>query len=96
MNERPLFESIMPVVLILSVVVFSLAYFKKVEINLREGIFLGIVFLLISLVLDFFMFIWGPIKMSVSDYIKDIGLTYLLIPIITIALGYSPPNKKES
>lgn len=33
------------------------------------------------------MFMQGPMKMSVLDYIKDIGLTYLIIPAITIGMG---------
>jgi hypothetical protein len=89
-TERPLFESIMPVVLAASTVFFSIIYFSKLEINfLKEGIYLGLLWLIISIGIDMLMFSWGPMKMSFIDYIKDIGLTYILIPVVTIGIGFS-------
>jgi hypothetical protein len=89
-TERPLFESIMPVVLTASTVFFTAVYFSKLEINfLKEGIYLGIIWLIINIGIDMLMFSWGPMKMSFIDYIKDIGLTYILIPVITIGMGFS-------
>ena len=41
-----------------------------------------------SLGLDLLMFMWGPMKMSLADYMMDIGLVYLTTPTITIGLGY--------
>jgi hypothetical protein len=38
---------------------------------------------------DFLFFIWGPIKMPVASYIKEIGVGYLIYPIITIGFGYA-------
>lgn len=88
-NNRPLFESIMPVGLSLGVVFFSYQYFKRFKKDyLRESVKLGIYWLLISLVLDSLMFFDGPMKMSLSEYISDIGVTYLMIPIITTGCGY--------
>jgi hypothetical protein len=86
--ERPLFESIMPVILSLFTVLFSFIYFKHVDIDFfKEGIYLGITWFLVNFIIDQFMFSWGPMQMSFSDYVKDIGVTYLLIPIITIGIG---------
>ena len=83
-----LFESIMPIIITISVVAFSNLYFKRVgEAFLREGVLLGIIWFVISLVLDLLMFIEGPMKMIFSDYMIDIGLTYLIIPVITIGSG---------
>jgi hypothetical protein len=48
----------------------------------------GGLWLLISMVFDLFMFSWGPMAMSFADYMKDIGLTYLIYPIVTIGIGY--------
>ena len=88
-NDRALFESIMPVVLTLSVVSLTTFYFEKTNANfLREGIIVGVVWLGISLALDLLMFVRGPINMSLNDYLKDIGLTYLIIPTITVGLGF--------
>jgi len=88
-SDRPFFESIMPVAIVIVTVIFSVLYFKKVETNfLKEGIFLGIVFFAISIVIDLLMFSKGPMAMSFINYVKDIGFTYLLIPAITIGMGY--------
>jgi hypothetical protein len=48
---------------------------------------------LISIVIDLFMFMWGPMKMSIGDYMADIGLTYLIIPAITVGAGFLLYNK---
>jgi hypothetical protein len=37
--------------------------------------------------LDSLMFSGGPMKMSLNQYVMDIGVTYLMIPAITIGLG---------
>lgn len=89
-NERPLFESIMPVVLVLSIALFVYFYFKKVKTDfLKEGALLGSIWFAISIGLDLLMFMWGPMKMSFVDYMKDIGTTYIIIPIVVIAMAYS-------
>lgn len=89
-SDRPLFESIMPIVVTLCTVIFSILYFEKVYSKfLREGILLGVLWLVISLVIDLIMFMPdSPMHMSFINYVKDIGLTYLMIPIITIGFGY--------
>ena len=90
-SKRPLFESIMPLVITISVVVFSYLYFKNIDKDVKaEGAKLGIVFLLISLIIDLIMFMPNsPMHMNLLDYINDIGLTYLMIPVITIGMGYA-------
>ena len=88
-NDRIFFESIMPVAVVLAVVVFAVAYGKQVKgIILAEWIRLGMLWLLISVAIDLLMFSAGPMKMSLVDYVKDIGFTYLMIPIITAGFGY--------
>jgi hypothetical protein len=84
-----LFESIMPVVITTSVVFFSILHFRKVGLRfIREGVVLGAVWFVISLALDLLMFMWGPMKMTFINYMMDIGLTYLIIPTVTIGIGY--------
>lgn len=88
-SNRPLFESIMPVAVGIAVVIFTILYFKKVESNfVKEGVLLGIVFFCVSFIIDLSMFMWGPMKMSFGEYLSDIGVTYLLMPVITIGFGY--------
>ena len=44
---------------------------------------------LISVMLDLVMFLpESPMRMDIVNYVKDIGLTYLMIPTITIGFGY--------
>jgi EamA domain-containing membrane protein RarD len=84
-QERPLFESIMPVVVTLCTTIFTLRYFRKIDgAYLREGVLLGVCWFLICIAIDLLLFTWGPMHMSVLDYFKDIGLTYLIIPTITV------------
>ena len=95
-SNRALFESIMPIVITVSVVFFAYLYFKKLDNNfVKEGAMLGIIWLAISFVIDLAMFMQGPMKMPFADYIMDIGLTYLIIPTITIGFGYLRKTKTE-
>lgn len=88
-SDRTFFETIMPVAITLTVVVLSYLYFAGMKGNyLREGIVVGVLWLAISLVLDLLMFSWGPMAMGITDYLKDIGLTYLIYPIVTVGIGY--------
>jgi hypothetical protein len=48
---------------------------------------LGIVFLVVSVAIDLLMFGWGPMKMAFVDYLKDIGLTYMVMPMITVGMA---------
>lgn len=88
-SARPLFESIMPVTVTLVVVAFGITYFKSVTRGfIREGIFLGLLWMAVSLLIDApLMLLGGPMKMSVGEYVADIGLTYLIMPTVTIGLG---------
>lgn len=96
-SHRPLFESILPLIITISVVIFSYLYFKNVDKNVKtEGIKLGIIFLLINLIIDLIMFMPNsPMHMNLLDYISDIGLTYLMIPVITIGMGYAIDREKS-
>jgi hypothetical protein len=94
---RALFESIMPVVVTLATVSFGVVYFKKVESGfLKEGVVVGALWLLISVVIDLPLMLSGPINMSLVDYMADIGLTYLIIPAIMIGLGMALEPKART
>jgi len=95
-SNRALFESIMPIVITISVIFFAYQYFRKLYTNfVKEGVLLGLIWLAISLIIDLAMFMQGPMKMSFANYIMDIGLTYLIIPTITIGFGYLCENKRK-
>jgi hypothetical protein len=87
-SARPLFESIMPVVVTVATVAFALLYFRRVGTShVREGIMLGALWYVISVVIDLPLMLTGPIGMSLGGYMADIGLTYLIIPAVTIGFG---------
>ena len=87
--QSPLFETIMPVTLTLCVVFFSVLYFRKMNKGfLSEAIKLGIIWFVLSIIIDLLIFMWGPMKMSFINYMMDIGFTYLIYPIVTIGFGY--------
>ena len=92
-NERPLFESIMPVALVLAVTFASTRNLKSIT-NLSSGVKIGVIWLAVNFIIDQFMFSAGPMKMAFIDYMKDIGVTYLLIPVIPAGIGYALEKKK--
>jgi hypothetical protein len=49
---------------------------------------IGAVWAVLSILFDLPLFMAGPMHMHIADYVQDIGVTYLMIPIITVALGY--------
>ena len=89
-TNRALFESIMPVVLTITLIFFSILFFKRVnEDYFKEGIIVGISWFFISLIIDLLLFLpESPMQMSISEYMIDIGLTYLMIILIPLGFGY--------
>jgi hypothetical protein len=90
-EERPLFESIMPVVLATATVVASCHYFVHLRTQqglARHGLVLGATWFAVNLALDGLMFSRGPMQMAPGDYFKDIGITYLMIVVIPAGFGY--------
>ena len=88
-SNRALFESIMPAVVTICVVFFTILHLRKTSAGfLKEGFIIGIVWYLICIVIDLFMFMWGPMKMTFGQYMADIGLTYVIIPTVTVGYGY--------
>ena len=88
-SSRPLFESIMPVSIAIAVTVFGVRYLRAVHARfLQEGALLGLLWLVISVVIDApLMLLGGPMQMTVAQYAADIGVTYLMIPVITIGIA---------
>ena len=67
-NERPLFESIMPVALVLAVTVASIKNSKSIT-NFASGLRMGLVWFVVNLVIDLLAFSAGPMKMAFFYYI---------------------------
>jgi len=87
-SSRALFESIMPVVLAVSTVAFAVLYFRRVRSAfVREAMLLGLLWFMISVVIDLPLMMTGPMQMTLLEYAADIGLAYVIIPVITIGIG---------
>jgi hypothetical protein len=88
-TDQTLFETIMPVTLTFCVAIFFILYLMGVKKGyLKEGIIVGFIWLIMSIAIDLLMFIEGPMKMPPDRYMIDIGLTYLIYPIVTTSMGY--------
>ena len=83
-----LFKSIMIVVGSLVGTVLMVVLFLRIhESYLREGILIGFSWLLINWVLDALVLV--PMSgMNAATYFSQIGIRYLVIPIIAIGMGF--------
>lgn len=69
-------------------VLLLVIYFRGIEKNyLKEGIIVGLTWLIINWLLDFVILL--PLaKVNMAIYFSQTGLRYLIIPIISIGMGY--------
>lgn len=88
-SSRALFESIMPVAVAGATVALGVVYMARVSRGfVREGVLLGCLWLAICVAIDApLMLFGGPMHMTIGEYLADIGVTYLMIPVITTGLG---------
>ena len=88
------FKSIMIVVGGLVGVTLAVMYFKEIGTDhVREGITIGVIWLVINLGIDLVFVSMGFFPMTVTQYFTDIGLRYLSIPIYTTGMGYALMQK---
>jgi len=89
-----LFKSIMIVVGSFWAAFLLVSYFKKIDADyFREGISVGLTWFGINIPLDLLVLI--PMSgMSIVDYFTQIGIRYLAIPAMSIAVGTALENKK--
>jgi len=88
-----LFKSIMIVVGAISGAFLLVFYFKRIHVNyLREGIIVGLTWFVINILLDLLVLV--PMsEMVLPDYFAQIGLRYLIMPIMSIMVGTALANK---
>ncbi len=86
----PLFDSLMGVALAGSTVLLGCAYLRRSPAGnvVALGARLGLTWMVANWLLDGLMFSTGPMKMSLGRYFADIGIAYLMIPVITTGLGF--------
>ena len=85
---RALFESVMAVAVSVVAVWFGLVYLGKLpSVGARDGFLVGVLWWAMCVLIDLPLFSAGPMKMSLVEYLADIGLTYVIIPVVTLGLG---------
>jgi len=85
-----LFDTLMAVALAVAASLFGYLHLSRgPSPSLDHGLFIGTIWMLMSLALDVPFFILGPeqMRMSPDAYMADIGFTYLMIPIIVGTIG---------
>ena len=89
-SQRPFFETIMAVVVAVTAVFFTVLYLRQVKAGfLKEGALVGVAWFVINIVIDLPLFLLeSPMQMSFTDYMMDVGLTYLIYPVVGIGVGY--------
>lgn len=89
--ETAIFDTIMSISLTFAATIFSYLYFKgeSSQQNGAEGLaIIGAVWFVLAILLDAPMFLISDgTGMSAHEYFADIGLTYLIIPIVAIGVG---------
>ncbi|AFV23869.1 hypothetical protein Mpsy_1662 [Methanolobus psychrophilus R15] len=88
------FKSIMIVVGSVTAAFLIVSYFKAINVDyLKEGVVLGLTWFGINILLDLMVLI--PMSgMSLEDYFAQIGLRYVVIPVMCITVGAALKNKK--
>jgi hypothetical protein len=83
---QPLFKSSMVVIGGATGAGLLVLVFRKAPPSVASGLVIGLLWLVINLGLDLAVLV--PMsKMAVTDYLYDIGLRYILLPIVAIAMG---------
>jgi hypothetical protein len=88
------FETLITIVLTGFTVLYGYIFFKREKPTLKNSLIIGLVWLLINIIIDLPMFSYGPMKRPFLEYMTDIGLTYLIIPIILSIFSYKNKSTK--
>jgi hypothetical protein len=81
-TNASLFCSLMSTVVAVTAALLSGLYFRNHRLHgVDEAMVLGVVWLSINLVMDYPMFAYGLMQMTVAQYYSEIGVVYLLYPV---------------
>lgn len=91
---QPLFKSLMVVIGGGVGTALLLVALRTTRPTLRSGLALGLLWLAINLLLDIAILV--PMSgTTVAVYLQDIGLRYLLLPIVAAALGHMGEHARD-
>lgn len=87
-SSEPLFNATMDIVLTSTIVALAIWYLRLSPTRpIKQGTKIGLLWMIACWLLDSLMFSHGPMQMSFNQYVTEIGVGYIVIPIITIGLG---------
>ena len=89
------FQSIMVVIGSLVAAFLLVKYFKGVHADyVRQGIKVGVVWLLINWILDFAILV-PMMRIDLPTYFTQIGLSYLVAPVMAISMAVAIENARK-
>ena len=89
------FEIISALAVAVTAVIFSYLYFRGlIENFIKEGVLTGIIWLIISVILDLILIALGVSQLNLATYAMYVVPLYLIIPVITILMGVIYTKKK--
>ena len=92
-----LFDIVSALAIIISAALFSYLYFKDVHMNfIKEGIIIGITWLILSIVFDLIMIIVGVSTISLTNYAFLVAPLYVIIPVITVSYALHLDHNKDN
>lgn len=82
------FEVVSAVAIAVTVIILAYLYFKGITENfIKEGILIGIIWLIISIALDLILIALGISQLNLTSYVMYVAPLYIIIPVLTIGLG---------
>ena len=89
---QPLFKSLMVVIGGGTGAYLLVVAFRKLPATMKNGLALGLFWLALNMVLDIAVLL--PMSgQSISAWFQDIGLRYLMIPVMAMAIGSAAQGK---
>ncbi len=94
-NIAYLFDIVSALAIIISAALFSYLYFRDINMNfIKEGIIIGVTWLILSIVFDLILMIVGISTISLTDYAMLVAPLYVIIPVITVSYGLHLDHNK--
>lgn len=89
-NSNPyIFNILLDIIITILALIIGINYLKSFKDNyFMEGLFLGILIFVINIVLDQFYYAAVGLPMGIVEYMLNVGLIYLVYPIIIASLGF--------
>lgn len=96
-TSAPMLSMLMLLALTASVCIFGVMGFRPVRAHfVREGLNMGLTWMLMGLGLDLGLYLEGFMKMPMAEYVTTIAFGYAVYPIILLAMGAALQNRFEA